>query len=139
MREAQEAQESPQNEIVEINYEIDRINDRVKSIERVAKTVEALAESGLKSWDKYLQQKNEREIREAELKKKLHEKEIESEDKKHKRSTIVLSGSMLIVFVLLMTAMVIGQYELVKVILSSTLAVAGGAGIATMFKRNKSS
>ncbi len=131
--------ETTKKDVVEINYELERINDKVQNIERIAGTIESLADSGLKSWEKYLQQKDEREKREAELKRLVHEKEIEAEDKKHKRAVTILGGSILIVFILLLTAMLIAQYDLVKVILSSTLAVAGGAGITTMFKKEKSS
>ncbi|ODB82374.1 hypothetical protein A3194_19150 [Candidatus Thiodiazotropha endoloripes] len=126
-------------DIVEINYEIERINEKVQSIERIASTVESLADSGLKSWDKYLQQKDEREKRESIVKQQIHEKEIESEDKKHKRSIYLLSGLLAVVFILLITALIVEQYDLVKVILNSTLAVAGGAGITAMFKKGKNS
>ena len=124
-------------DIVEINYEIERINEKVQSIERIASTVESLADSGLKSWDKYLQQKDEREKREAILKRQLHEKEIESDDKKHKRSTLILGSLIFTVFILLISALVVEQYNLVQIILNSTLAVAGGAGITSMFKKEK--
>lgn len=123
--------------IVEISHEIDRINEKVQSIERIASTVESLADSGLKSWDKYLQQKDEREKREAILKRQLHEKEIESEDKKHKRSTFILGSLIAVVFILLLSALIVKQYDLVQIILNSTLAVAGGAGITSMFKKGK--
>ena len=123
---------------IEINHELERINDRVKNIEQIATTIESLADHGLKSWEKYLDQKNEREKREADVQVKLHEKEIEVEDRKHKRSIIVLFICIFIVFILLLTAMIIGQYDLVKVILGSSLAVAGGAGITSMLKRGKS-
>ena len=126
-------------DITEINYELERINEKVQSIERIASTVESLADSGLKSWDKYLQQKDEREKREAVLKRQIHEKEIQSDDDKHKRSTYILGGLIAVVFILLISALIVEQYALVQVILNSTLAVAGGAGITTMFKKGKNS
>lgn len=103
---------------------IEQLNARMKNIEQVAQTVEAIAEKGFASIDTYFKNKAEQE--------KL---DLELEDKQHKRAIIVLSTVIAVVFVLLMTAMVLKQYDLVKIILGSTLAVGGGAGIAGLFKR----
>lgn len=125
--------------LVEVNHEIERINEKVKNIEQIASTIETLAEHGLESWDKYLTQKDEGEKREADISLTKHQRELELENLVHKRSMIILGGCLISVVLLILVAMLKDQNELVKIILGSTLAVAGGAGITNMFKKNKDS
>jgi len=66
-----------------------------------------------------------------------HQREVDLQDKLHKRSVVVLFGVVSLVFVLLIYAMVLKEFDLVKIILGSSLAVAGGAGIANLFKGKK--
>ena len=126
-------------ELLEVNHEIERINEKVKNIEQIANTIEKLAEHGLESWDKYLIQKDEREKRDAGLASAKHERELELESKVNKRAMIILGGSIFSVVLLILVAMLKDQNELVKIILTSSLAIAGGAGITNMFKKSKNS
>lgn len=103
---------------------MEQLNARMKHIEQIAKTVEMVAENGFSVAEKYIDNKAEQE--------KL---DLELEDKQHKRMIIVLSGLLSMVFTLIMTAMILKQFDLVKVILGSTLAVGGGAGITSLFKK----
>jgi len=106
---------------------IEQLNVRIRHIETIAKTVEMVAEKGFATAEKYFDNKAEQEKLDSEL-----------NDVQHKRSVYVLFGVILLVFVLTMTAMVLKQFDLVKIILGSTLAVGGGAGITTLFKKNPS-
>jgi len=116
------------NNVVEIEKDlpahIEQLNARMKHIEQIAKTVEMVAENGFSVADKYFDNKAKQE-----------QLDLELEDKQHKRMILVLSGLLCMVFVLIMTAMLLKQFELVKIILGSTLAVGGGAGITSLFKR----
>ncbi|WDD99821.1 hypothetical protein [Thalassomonas actiniarum] len=103
---------------------IEQLNVRMKHIETIAETVEMIAEKGFTTAEKYFDNKAEQEKLDAEL-----------NDEQHKRSVFVLFGVIFLVFVLVMTAMILKQFDLVKIILGSTLAVGGGAGITTLFKK----
>jgi len=103
---------------------IEQLNVRMKHIEQIAQTVEMIAEKGFTAAEKYFDNKAEQEQLDSEL-----------SDKQHKRSVFVLFGVVLLVFVLVMTAMLLKQFDLVKIILASTLAVGGGAGITNLFKK----
>ncbi|NOR44460.1 MAG: hypothetical protein GQ534_02650 [Candidatus Delongbacteria bacterium] len=120
-----------------IKYELGQLSGKVQNIERVTKTIETLAEHGFESWNNYLKQKNEREKRESELTRHVHEKEVETEDKKHKRSVVILGGTIAVFFILIITAMILEQYDLVKIIINSSLAIAAGAGVGSMFRKEK--
>lgn len=125
--------------MVEVNHELEKINGRVNNIEQIASTIETLAENGLQSWDKYLTQKDEQEKRNAELEQTQHQRELELEDKTHKRSIVILAIFVSFIFLLILVAMLKEQNELVKMILTSSFAVAGGAGVVSLFKKNKTS
>lgn len=116
--------------------QIERLDSRLKQIEKIAETVESITGKGLIAATKYFEKKAEQDRIEAEAADAQHLREIELQDKLHKRSVSMLSLIILVVFVLVITAMVMGQFELVKIILGSSLAVAGGAGMAGLF-RNK--
>ncbi len=105
---------------------IEQLDVRMRNIEQIAQTIESIADNGFASANQYFKNKAEQE--------KL---DLELEDKQHKRSIIILACLISAVFVLLMTAMLLKQFDLVKIILGSTLAAGGGAGIASLFKREK--
>ena len=104
---------------------LEQLNMRMKHIEQIAQTVEMVAEKGFETAEKYFYNKAEQEKLSSEL-----------GDKQHKRSVYVLLAVIFLVFVLVMTAMIFKQFDLVKIILASTLAVGGGAGITNLFKKN---
>ena len=114
--------------------QIERLDSRLKQIEKIAETVESIAENGFAAATKYLESKAEKDRKEAEAADEQHQREIELQDKLHKRSVVVLSLIVVVVFILVVIAMVMGQFDLVKIILGSSLAVAGGAGIAGLFR-----
>lgn len=103
---------------------IEQLNVRMKHIEQIAQTVEMVAEKGFSTAETYFANKSEQERLELEL-----------TDKQHKRSIFILSGVIVLVFIMIMTAMLLKQFELVKIILASSLAVGGGAGFTTLFKK----
>jgi hypothetical protein len=123
---------NPHTEI--LPAQIERLDNRLKQIEKIAETVESITEKGLEAATKYFESKAELERQDAETADAQHKREIELQDKKHQRSVIVLSIITTLVFILVFAAMYMGQYELVKIILGSSLAVAGGAGLANLFK-----
>ena len=119
------------NKISEVELDlpnhIEQLNVRMKHIEQIAQTVEMIAEKGFDTAEKYFDNKAKQEQLDSDL-----------GDKQHKRSVFVLLGVILLVFILAMTAMLLKQFDLVKIILASTLAVGGGAGITNLFKKKPS-
>ncbi|NSL56872.1 hypothetical protein [Uliginosibacterium aquaticum] len=114
--------------------QIERLDSRLKQIEKIAGTVEVVAEKGFEAVSKYFESKTEQEKKEAEAADAQHKREIELQDKKHKRATIILGVVSLLVFILVISSLYLSQFELVKYILGSSLAVAGGAGLSNLFK-----
>lgn len=117
--------------------QIERLDSRLKQIEKVAETVESITKNGLEAATKYFESKAERDRLEAEAVDAQHKREIELQDKIHSRSAVVLSLIALLVFILVIVAMYFGQIELAKIILGSSLAVAGGAGIGNLFRGSR--
>lgn len=106
--------------------ELVSFDQRLQNIEKITNTIDNVAGKALESWTHYLEQKNESQKR-----------EIETHNTQHKRASLILLTSIILVFVLLMVAMFKEQYNLVKIILGSSLALAAGAGISTAFKARK--
>ena len=106
---------------------IEQLNVRMKHIEQIAQTVEMVAEKGFDTAEKYFDNKSNQEKLDSEL-----------NDKQHKRSIFALLMVIALVFILVITAMLLKQFDLVKIILASTLAVGGGAGITNLFKSKNS-
>lgn len=123
---------TPQAEV--LPAQIERIDTRLKQLEKVAETVESITKNGLDAATKYFESKAEKDRQEAEAADARHRREIELQDKIHKRSTLALSLITFFIFVLVVAAMYLGQVELAKIILGSSLAVAGGAGIGNLFR-----
>ena len=106
--------------------EIVSLDARLQNVEKIANTIDNVAGKALESWSHYLEQKNEQEKR-----------EIETHNIQHKRASLILVISIILVFALIMVAILKEQYELVKIILGSSLALAAGAGLTTVFKGRK--
>ncbi|WP_036186589.1 hypothetical protein [Marinobacterium lacunae] len=116
-------------ELMEVNSEIERINHRVANIERVAATIEEIADKGVDAFCKHLKHKEETQKKTLELESAKHQREIELENTVHKRSIFIIGATVLGVVVLVLTAMLLGQIELVKTILTSSFAVGAGFGL----------
>lgn len=123
---------TPQAEL--LPAQIERLDSRLKQIEKIAETVESITKGGLEAATKYLESKAETERQAAERANAQHQREIELQDRQHKRSIVVLSLMVLVVFSLVVICMFMGQFDLVKIILGSSLAVAGGVGVANLFR-----
>lgn len=106
--------------------ELISFDQRLQNIEKITSTIDNVTGKALESWAHYLEQKNE-----------SHKREIETQNTQHKRASYILLTSIVLVFILLMSAMLKGQYDLVKIILGSSLALAAGAGISTAFMSKK--
>ena len=126
-------------DLIEVSNEIERINDRVANIERIASTIEDLAEKGVEAFCKHLEYKEEAQEKELALESAKHQREIDLENKIHKRSVLITSITVLCVVLLVFTAMVLGQTELVKTILTSSFAVGAGFGLRTALTKSKNS
>lgn len=126
-------------ELVEVNHEIERINTRVANIERIASTVEELAEKGVEAFVKHLEHKEETQQKELELESVKHQREVDLENVMHKRSVIIICATVFCVVVLVFTAMILDQKELVKIILTSSLAVGAGFGIKAALTKSRGS
>jgi hypothetical protein len=106
--------------------ELVSFDQRLTNIEKITSTIDHVADKALESWSHYLAQKNESEKR-----------EIETHNIQHKRASQILLISIVLVFSLLMVSIFKEQYDLVKMILGSSLALAAGAGLSTVFKTRK--
>jgi hypothetical protein len=95
-----------------------------KNIAHISSTIENVANNAFKSWSEHL-----------EFKAKHAEQELKVSDRQHKRTTILLFITIAFVFSLLVMAMYKEQYELVKIILGSALAVAAGAGLTSLLPK----
>ncbi|TGV17176.1 hypothetical protein E5N72_18275 [Pseudoalteromonas sp. MEBiC 03607] len=126
-------------ELIEVNNEIERINDRVANIERIASTIEDLAEKGVEAFVKHMDHKEETQQKELELDNAKHQREVDLENIIHKRSVIIVGATVLGVFALVFTAMLLSEKELVKTILTSSLAVGAGFGIKSALNKPKGS
>lgn len=107
---------------------IEQLNVRMKHIETIAETVEMVAEKGFSTVESYFDKKAEQEKLDSEL-----------YDAQHKRAVFVLFGIVFLIFSIIMTAMILNQFDLVKIILGSALAVGSGAGITSLFKKSSNS
>lgn len=128
-----------EKELIEVNNELNRINDRVANIEQIATTIENLAEKGFEAFVKHMDHKEETQQKELELDNAKHQREIELEDTLHKRSVVIIGVTVMGIIGLVLTAMLIGEKELVKTILTSSFAVAAGFGIKSALKKSKGS
>jgi len=95
-----------------------------KNIAHISSTIENVANNAFKSWSEHL-----------EFKAKHADQELKISDRQHKRTSILLFITIAFVFSLLAMAMHKEQYELVKIILGSTLAVAAGAGLTSLLPK----
>lgn len=120
---------SEKQELLKVNSEIERINDRVANIERIATTVEDLAEKGVEAFCQHIAHKEESQQRELELESEKHKREIELENAMHKRAIQIIGVSALCIVILVFTAMTMGQNELVTTILTSSFAIGAGFGL----------
>ena len=111
--------------VVPVQVGIQQIDNRLQNLEKVLTTARDIAESGLNVVGKYFEGKS-----------KLEESRQLLEDGQHKRSLIVLAIVVGVVFVLCMTALLMGQTELVKYFIQSGLAVAAGTGLASFLRKN---
>ncbi len=124
--------------LVDVNHEIEVLSEKVQSIERIASTIESLAESGVEAFTKYMESKTKNKEKELNLKLHQHEKELELQDKAHKRMAIVLVIVLASIVGLLLAAMLTNRDELVAIILNSSLAIGAGAGLTSLFRKKDS-
>ena len=125
-------------ELIGVNSEIDRINTRVDNIERIAATIEDLAEKSVEAFVKHMDHKEETQQKELELDNVKHQRELELENTIHKRSVIIVGATVVGVVALVFTAMILGEKELVKTILTSSLAIGAGIGIKSALNKKGS-
>lgn len=126
---------SENHELLEVNNEIERINNRVANIERIAATVEDLAGKGVEAFCQHLEHKEEIQRKELEQENAKHEREVELENTMHKRSIQIVGTVVLCIVLLIFTAMILGQNDLVKTILTSSLAIGAGVGLKAAFSK----
>ena len=107
--------------------EIVEIDQRLRNVEQIVDVIKHVSDKAVDSWGKYLEQKTQQA-----------EKESAFADSQHKRSAGVLVYVVSLVFVLCIVSLLKEQYELVKLIIGSSLAVGAGAGLQSIFKVKKS-
>lgn len=119
-----------------LTAQIERIDTRLRQIEKIAETVEAISKTGLEAATKYIESQTEAKRLATTSAEAQHQKELDHQDIKHKRNTQLLAGILAGIFILVLVSMYMQQYDLVKIILGSSLAVAAGAGLSNIFKSN---
>ena len=124
-------------DIARVNGEIERINDRVANIEKVAETIEDLAEKGVEAWTAHLRHKQDNQYKKHEIEIDKHKRELDLEDKVHRRSMLVIGFATLTLVGLVLTAMLLGQIELAKTILTSSFAIGAGFGLKSVLSKSK--
>lgn len=97
---------------------------RSANIDKLAETLTILTKEGISAWNNHIEKKSESEKIAA-----------ANEESQHKRSVMVLVYVLTLFFVLLIAALVKEQYELIKLLLTSGLAVSAGAGLSGLFKK----
>lgn len=120
-----------------IPAKIETMDARLRHIEKIAGTVEAIAEKGFEAAAQYFKAKEDRERAEAQAENERHEREISFQSASQKRSVITLIIIISMVFSLVLVSLYLNQIDMAKTILTSSLAVAGGAGAANLFKGGK--
>lgn len=113
-------------EIVPVKESVGVIEQRVTNVEKVTDTLQNLVMQGLQSFGDYIAKKDEADKRQVEL-----------EDRQHRRGVWLLVFLVSIVFILLFTSLMLKQDELFKYIVQSSIAVGAGTGIAALLKPRK--
>lgn len=115
------------NLVVQQRSEMVEIDQRLKSVEQIVEVVKHVSDKAVDSWSKYLEQKSQQA-----------EKELALTDAQHKRSSGVMVYVISVIFILCVISLLKEQYDLVKLIIGSSLAVGAGAGLNTLFKGKRS-
>lgn len=102
------------------------VQNRNESLDKVTESINYLTTEVLSTWIKYIDQQSASKRLEADI-----------EEKQHKRSVSVLVYVLTLFFILLIAALIKEQYELIKLLLTSGLAVSAGAGLSGLFKSKK--
>ena len=113
----------PDGDLVTAVQEVGRFEKRISNLEKVADTIKEIAEPAIKSFSDYFDKKAENQRRQQEF-----------DDKQHKRSVLIISFAVGVVFILCMAALLKDQFDLVKFFIQSGLAVAAGTGISAILK-----
>jgi hypothetical protein len=103
--------------------EMVEIDKRLKNVEQIVDIVKHVSSKAVDSWTKYLEQKSQQAQKESFL-----------ADAQHQRAIKVLAYLVSLIFILTVIALFQHQYELVQIIIGSSLGVAAGAGIRSIFK-----
>lgn len=119
-----------------IPTQLERLDNRVRQIEKIAETIEKVTASAVDVATKYIESKAEKDRKDTEVADAQHQRETETQDKQHKRTMMVLTMVIGMIFCLVVISLLKNQFDLVKVILGSSLAVAGGAGLAGMLRKS---
>jgi hypothetical protein len=118
-------QDKPEISEAAIIHEADLqvVDARLRNLERIHDTVIHITDGALDTFSEW-----------AEKDAALRKESQENEDKAHKRVTMALVYIITLVFGLCVIALFKSQYELVKLILTSSLAVAAGAGLTSLIR-----
>lgn len=122
--EQDEQNEPESSEVIMVSEaEMREVGARLNHLERIHDTVIHIADAALERFSEWAEQ-------DASLRKEAQQ----NEDKAHKRVSTVLAYVVTLVFILSLSALLKSQYELVKLILTSSIAVAAGAGVTALIR-----
>ena len=113
-----------------MKVEVEQIDKRVTNVEKVVDTIQDISTSAFELLAKYFEKKELSEQRQLEI-----------EDRQHKRAVYLISLSIAIIFILCMTSIFLNQVALVQYFINSGLAIAAGTGLSSLLKsgsKNKS-
>ncbi len=107
--------------ITPVAVEFGVIDKRIKNVEKVVSTIKTISNGILGVVQGYLQNKTETEKRQQEL-----------EDKQHKRLTVLLIISVILIFCFCMVALILKQTSIIEYVLEICLAFIAGAGVINL-------
>jgi amino acid permease len=114
------------SEMVPVRESVGVIEQRVTNVEKVTDTLQSLIMQGLESFGDYIEKRDQADKR-----------QVEMEDRQHRRGVWLLVFLVSIIFILLFTSLMLKQNELFKYIVQSSIAVGAGTGIAVLLKPRK--
>jgi hypothetical protein len=111
-------------QIVPEKNKLTEIDTRIHNLEKLYDTIENVMEGAIDTYNKYLIQKTESEKQSQTF-----------EDNQHKRGSWVIVYALTVIIVFCVFCLFKEQYELIKLILTSSFAVGAGAGLSSIWSK----
>ncbi|OGU33551.1 MAG: hypothetical protein A2057_06025 [Ignavibacteria bacterium GWA2_35_9] len=121
----QKANESKNSEegALPVKVEIEEFDKRIKNVEKIVDMVKNLSDRAFEFGTDYLLKKTE-----------VESKQLVVEDTQHKRTVRTLIFLVSVIFLFCTIALFLHEIDLIKIVLQSSLAVAAGVGLSSLWK-----